>query len=82
MILRLQTELDTAQQQYTGVIEEMNIRDDEVSRLNIKIKAMQSELRDTASQLEIAQERVSHGEKTLGSRAEEYEVLLKWNVTS
>ena len=76
MILRLQTELDTAQQQYTGVIEEMNIRDDEVSRLNMKVKALQSELRETASQLEIAQERVTYGERTLGSRAEEHEVCI------
>ena len=76
VILRLQSELDTIQQQYTGMMEEMNIRDDEMARINTRFKQVQGENRQLHAQLEISQERISHGEKTLGSQSQEYEVRL------
>ena len=62
------------QQQYTGVMEELNIRDDEVARLNTRIKELQSQLREMVSQIEISQERVTHGEKNLSQQAHDYQV--------
>ena len=76
VILRLQSDLDTSQQQYSGIIEELSIRDDEVSRLNTRAKQLQADLRDVHSQLEISHERISHGEKTLGSQSQDYEVRV------
>ena len=67
VILRLQSEVDTIQQQYTGMMEEMSIRDDEMARLNTRFKQVQGDNRQLHAQLEISQERISHGEKTLGS---------------
>lgn len=57
-ILKLQSEIDTTQQQYTGIIEELQIRDNEVQRLNNKVKELQSDIRDLHSQLEISEEKV------------------------
>ena len=55
-------------------MEELNIRDDEVARLNTRIQQLQANARDLSAQLDIAHERVTHGEKTLGSQSHEYEV--------
>merc|ERR1719210_766398 len=43
-LLKLQTELDKVQQHYTGVLDEMNIREGEEQRLNAKIRQLHSDV--------------------------------------
>ncbi len=58
-ILKLQTDLDTVQQQYMGLLEELNIRDEEVQRLNLKVRQLQSDIRDMQAQIEVKDDRVN-----------------------
>ena len=57
-LLKLQTELDKVQQHYTGVLDEMNIREGEVQRLNAKIRQLHSDVNDLNAQLEVKEAKV------------------------
>lgn len=76
-IIRLQADLDTAIQQRSGIQEELALRDDEVSRVQMRLREQQAQMREVQGQLEVAEERIGHGEKSLSQQSHDYQV---WNL--
>ena len=77
VILKLQTELDMAEQKQNGLLEELSIRDDEVQRLNAKIRQLQQDIKDERAERELVEERTRHNEKTINQQSHDYQMTLQ-----
>ena len=56
---------------------QLNIRDDEVQRLNLRLRQQQSDVKDVRTELELSAEKVSNCEKIIKQLEQDYQVALQ-----